>query len=146
MNAEQVVRNFFAAVEAGDTVQANNFLTDDFTFSGPVPQPIGKAEFLALSSALRDAIPDWKFNAQNFKVQGNTVTVTVQITGTHTATLQPHIPGIPAVPATGKKIALPQEPITMQVRGDKIASFEVTPVPGGGVPGILAQIGVQMPH
>lgn len=146
MDAEKLVRDTLSAMEAGDTAKAGSSMTDDFVFSGPVPQPIGKAEFLGLQAGLVRAIPDWKFNASNFKVQGNTVSGTVQITGTHTATLETHIPGIPPVPATGKRIALPQEPFTFTLRNDKIASFEAARVPGGGVPGLLAQIGVSMPH
>ena len=146
MDAEKLVRDTLAAMEAGDVAKAGGNMTDDFVFSGPVPQPIGKAEFLGLQGGLVKAIPDWKFNASNFKVQGNTVSGTVQITGTHTATLDTHIPGMPPVPATGKRIALPQEPFTITLRGDKVASFEAAQVAGGGVPGLLAQIGVALPH
>ena len=146
MDAEKLVRETLAAMEAGNTAKGGDNMTDDFKFSGPMPQPIGKADFLALQGALIKALPDWKFNAKSFKVEGNKVTFTVKITGTHTATLNPIMPGMSPVPATGKKVALPEEPATMTIRGDKLASFEAAQVPGGGVPGLLAQIGVQMPH
>ena|SRR5689334_25301691 len=146
MDAEKLVRDTLAAMEAGDAAKAGSNMTDDFVFSGPVPQPIGKAEFLGLQGGLVKAIPDWKFNASNFKVQGNTVSGTVQITGTHTATLDTHIPGMPPIPATGKRIALPQEPFTFTLRNDKIALFEAAHVEGGGVMGLLAQIGAAPPH
>jgi hypothetical protein len=71
---------------------------------------------------------------------------TSQITGTHTTTLPPILPGMPAIPPTGHKVMLPVEPIKATIRGDKIAHFEVAATPGGGVPGLLAQIGVQMPQ
>src|SRR5258708_18531729 len=48
-----------------------------FKFSGPVPQPVGRADFLALQGALIKALPDWKFNAKSFKVQGDKVMFTV---------------------------------------------------------------------
>jgi predicted ester cyclase len=146
MDAEKLFRDVLAAIESGDMAKAGNYLTGDFTFSGPVPQPIGKAEYLGLQGALIKAIPNWKFNAKNIKVQGNTVTATLQITGTHTQTLAAIMPGMSPVPATGKKITLPQEPLTVTMRGDKMASLEAGHVPGGGVPGLLAQIGVQLPH
>ncbi len=142
MDAETVVREALAVAESGDMSNAGQYMTDDFKFSGPVPEPVGKAEFLGLQGGLIRAIPDWRFNAKNFKVQGNTVTFNVQITGTQTGTLDTHIPGMPAVPPTDKRISLPQETITVTMRGDKIATFDVTPVPGGGVMGILQQIGV----
>jgi hypothetical protein len=146
MDAQKLVRDTFTAMEAGDMAKAGGYLTDDFMFSGPVPQPIGKADFLGLQGALVKAIPDWKFNSSNFKVQGDTLKGTVQITGTHTETLAPIMPGMPPVPATGKRVTLPQEPFTVTIRGDKLASFEAAQVAGGGVPGLLAQIGVALPH
>ena len=146
MDSVALVKAAFAATEAGDMAKAGSYMTDDFMFSGPVPQPIGKTDFLGMQGALHAALLDWKFNAKNFKAQGDKVTFAVQITATHTKTLNPVMPGMPAVPATGKKVALPEEHIVVTLRGDKIASLEVDQVPGGGVPGVLAQIGVKMPH
>jgi predicted ester cyclase len=146
MDNEKLVRDTFAAFEAGDTAKAGSYLADDFTFSGPVPQPIHKAEFLKLQGALVKAIPNWKFNPSNMKTQGNKVMTAVQITGTHTGSLTPVMPGMSAAPATGKKVSLPQEQVTFTVKNDKLASFEVTPIEGGGLPGILTQIGVPVPH
>lgn len=142
MDTLAVVQAFYAATEAGDMARIESYMTDDFTFSGPVPKPIGKTEYLALQGALLAAMPNWKLNAKNFKVQGNKVTVTVQVTGTHTATLSSIRPGMSPIPASGKKIALPEERVNITVRDNKLASLEVGQVPGGGVPGILAQIGV----
>ncbi len=146
MDAETIVRETIAAYEAGNVSRAGQYLTDDFTFSGPTPEPVGKTEFLGLMGGLLEAFPDWRFNAKNFKVQGNKVTFTTKVTGTHTDTLDTHIPGIPPVPATNKKITMPEEPNIAILRGDKIASFELTPVPGGGVAGILSQLGVSAMH
>lgn len=146
MDPQTIVRETLTAIETGDVAKAGSHMTDDFKFSGPVPQPIGKSEFLAMQTALVAAMPNWKFNAKNYKTQGNKVTLTVQITATHSATLKPVMPGMSSVPASGKKAALPEEAMTITLRGDKIASLEAAQVPGGGVPGLLAQIGVQVPH
>src|SRR6266566_227099 len=72
---------------------------------------------------------------------GDTVTAAVQITGTHTRKLVVPMPGMPLIPPTGKKIALPEEHMTFTFKGDKIASLASDNVPGGGVLGVLAQIG-----
>ncbi len=146
MDAISVLQSACAAFEAGDEVRAGSLMTDDFTFNGPLPEPIGKEAYVAFQAMLIRALPDWKFNLQNLTIQGNTVIGASLITGTHTATLQPIQPGMPALPPTGIKVTLPVEPIKATMRGDKIARFEVTPVPGGGVPGLLAQIGIQMPQ
>ena len=56
------------------------------------------------------------------------------------------MPGFHKFPASGKHIALPKEGITITVRNGKIARLESEVVPGGGVNGVLAQLGVPVPQ
>jgi predicted ester cyclase len=95
--------------------------------------------------AMLKAMPDWKFNATDFKEDGDQVTVPLRITGTHTGELQLPMPGLPAIPASGTKVSLPAEPSTFTVKNGKLAKLEVANTPGGGVMGILFQLGVNMP-
>ena len=143
MSAIDNVRKGLEAWERGDSTTLAGLLTDDFTLSGPMPQPLNKEQFLALGRALHTAIPDWKFNASDFREEGDQVRVTVAITGTHTGVLAA-IPGVPAVPPTGKSIHLPTEHLTYTMRGELAAAQIVGSVPGGGVPGLYAQVGAPL--
>jgi hypothetical protein len=144
MDPEMVLRECYAAFEASQFEKAAGYFADNFVLSGPTPQPIGKKEFVALQSGLIQAIPDWKFNPHNFHTQGDTVTVVMQITGTHTRTLPSLMPGAPEVPATGKHFSLPEEPSRATVKNGQITSFSADQVPGGGVMGIFQQLGIPM--
>ena len=145
MSAIDIVKAGLAATEAGDFKKLDGMVADDFVFAGPVPEPLGKREFMGLQSALLTAMPDWKFNAADFKENGDVVTVTFQITGTQTGELSLPMPGMPTLPATGKKVSLPREVTTFTVKNGKLARLEVASTPDGGVPGILSQLGVPMP-
>ncbi len=90
-----------------------------------------------------NAFPDWSFNLGSLEEQGDKVLATVHITGTHTRDLL--VPGLPPVPATNKRVSLPEEHLEFTFHGDKIASLSSDNVPGGGVPGVLQQIGVPLP-
>ena len=96
-------------------------------------------------TAMVAAMPDWKFNATDFKENGNQVTLTFQITGTQTGELNLPMPGFQKLPATGKHVSLPKEPTTVTVKDGKISRLEAAVVPGGGVMGVLAQLGVPVP-
>ena len=146
MNAIDVVKAGLAASESGQASKFASMLTDDMVFAGPVPEPVGKREFAGLMSALVAAMPDWKFNATDYKQNGNQVTMTLQITGTQTGELNLPMPGFQKLPATGKHVSLPKEPTTVIVKDDKISRLEAAVVPGGGVAGVLAQLGVPMPQ
>jgi len=91
-------------------------------------------------------LPDWKFNATDFKQNGEQVTATFQITGTHTSELSLPMPGFPKVPASGKHVSLPKESITIPLKNSKISRLEAGKVPGGGVAGVLTQLGIPMPQ
>src|SRR5439155_9578242 len=132
-----------AAMEASNFEQAGTYLDETFTLSGPTPQPVGKYEFLAMQSAFQRAFPDWKFNLHDAEEQGDIVTGAVQITGTHTEALV--LPGMPPIPATHKNISLPEEHMEFVFKGDQIASLASDNVPGGGIAGVLQQIGVPIP-
>jgi len=143
MSKTETVKAFSSALESKDFDKAASYLSDDFTLTGPTPQPVGKNEFIGIQSAFILAIPDWSFNDHDVQEQGDKVTGAVQITGTHTEPLV--LSGMPPIPATGKKISLPEEHLEFTFKGDKIASLTSDNVPGGGIPGVLQQIGVQMP-
>jgi len=145
MSNTDVFKSGMAAFEARDLKKVDELISDDFQLSGPVPQPIGKKEFIGLQSALVTAIPDWKFNATDFKEEGDKVTAKVHISGTHTAMLNLPALGIQSFAATGKHVQLPFENLTATVKNGKLTRLEAAHVEGGGVPGVLAQIGAPMP-
>jgi len=145
MSAEDIVKAGIAALEAGDMRKLEELTADDMVFTGPTPQPLGKREYIGFQSALKAAMPDWKFNARDYKTSGDQVTAAIEITGTHTQELRLPIPGIPPVPATGRKLKLPTQTGTFTVKDGKITRVEIAVQPGGGVDGILAQLGVSMP-
>jgi len=102
--------------------------------------------WVGMQSLLLAAFPDWSFNMQDVKEEGNKATTTHHITGTHTGDLDLSPMGMPTIPATGKAISLPVEHAEVTVEGGKIVKMHVADVsPDGGVPGILKQIGVEMP-
>jgi len=144
MSAMDVVKEGLAATEAGDFGKLEGMVADDFAMTGPVPMPVGKREFIGLMMAMLKAMPDWRFNAADFKENGDQVTVPLRITGTHTGELQLPMPGMPAIAATGTKVSLPAEPSTFTVKNGKLTKLEVASTPGGGVMGILSQLGVDM--
>ena len=141
----ETMKAFSAALEARDFEKAASYLSDDFVFSGPVPQSIGKQEFLAIQSAFSNAFEDWSFNSHDEVEQGEKAVAAVQITGTHTRDLVLPMPGMPTIPATHKEVSLPEEHLEFTFKGDMIASLTSDNVPGGGVPGVLQQIGIELP-
>ena len=146
MSAADVVREGLAATEAGDFAKVESLVADDFAMSGPVPMPVGKREFIGLMMAMLTAMPDWKFNPGEFQENGDQVTVPLQITGTQTGELQLPMPGMPPIPASGKRVSMPSEPSTFTVKEGKLTKLEVANIEGGGVMGILSQLGVNLPN
>jgi hypothetical protein len=129
---------------AGDVATLDQMITDDFVLSGVAPQPLSKAEFLGLCQANHTAFSDFDFNASDFQEDGDIVTYSTAITATHTGPLA-LIPGVPAVPATGKRIQIPEDRQTSTVRDGKLARLEIASPPGGGIPAAYAQVGSPLP-
>jgi predicted ester cyclase len=142
MSNIDAVKAQWAAWRAGDWDAVAASLTDDFVFSGPVPQPLNKAAFIGLSQAILAAFPDWDFHLHDFREEGDAVYATDAITGTHTGTLAV-IPGVPPVAATGKSIKLTESQQIFTFRGNLVSQLEVQ-APGGGVAEVYAQVGAPL--
>lgn len=145
MNTISIVKEALAATEAGDLKKLDGLVADDFVFAGPVPQPLGKREFMGLMAALIKGLPDWKFNGSDWKESGDQVTTVFQITGTQTGELSLPMPGAPAFPPSGKKVALPKEPTSFTVKNGKLSRLDASVSPMGGLAGVMSQLGLELP-
>jgi predicted ester cyclase len=138
MGALDIANALNAAVNAQRWDEAATYLTDDFVFSGVTPQPAGKMEFIAGQQAWFAAAPDWHIALENLSESGDTVQGTSHITGTQTGTLA--LPGMPPLPATGKRFET-RDQITSTIRGNLVASITVVP----SSPSIPEQLGMPTP-
>jgi len=146
MKTKEVVETYLSAVEAGDFARAATFLSDNFTFVGPAPQPLGKKEYLKVQGALVAGMPDWKFNSKKIEeVTPNHVKLTVAVSGTQTRDLDLSALGMPKLSATGKHVQNPTEKVEISIENGKLTNLTVEKVPGGGIPGVLSQLGVSLP-
>jgi hypothetical protein len=145
MDIRELATTFLEAFEAGDFDTAASYMSDDFAFSGATPEPISGGEWLGLAAAMKAAFPDITYNFRVESVEGNVVTTSNQLSGTHTGDFDLSGMGMGVIPATGNSFQLPAESTTATVEGDLMTSVHVNATPEGGVAGILAQIGVEMP-
>ena len=144
MSVEQVARDLISNMTDVEGTKAR--LTPDAMASGGVlPQPMPALEAFKIVSGLKTAFPDIKFNVEKVTVNGNQAKVEVQVTGTNTGPLSLPMPGMPSnMPPTGKKVSA-NDAFVVTVEGDKVSRLEVDSPADGGLPAILAQIGVKMP-
>jgi hypothetical protein len=133
------------ALEAGDFDTAGALIHEDFRFSGVMPQPATKADLLALMRAVLAACPDFRFNYRGLEQRGREITGRQRITCTHTGRLDLSFLGIPPVEATGKRVELPEEPVSAVIEDGKMSRVHIEGVPGGGLEGFLRQVGVELP-
>ena len=146
MSAADMAKMVFGLIEAKDTKAAAELLSDDFKFSGPVPDPISGQEWMGLHDKLNAAFPDFSFNLRDEVMEeGDVAHIKVKLSGTHEAELDLSPMGLPNVPSTGKSMNLPEEPLAVTVVDGQGTSVHDEPVEGGGLMGILAQLGVEPP-
>ena len=141
MTVEQVARDLVMNMNNAAKIKA--MVTADAMASGGVlPQPIPVMEAMKVMDGLTTAFPDLKFDIQQVTVNGNQATVKAMWSGTNTGALS--LPGMPSVPATGKKVSV-KDAYTVTVQGDKVSHMKVESPADGGIPAAMAQLGVKMP-
>jgi ketosteroid isomerase-like protein len=138
MSALETVKALDNQISGGDLNEAADMLADDFKFVGVAPAPLGKQEAIGVWTAIRAAAPDFSHNLRDLREAGNMVYGVVEVTGTHTGTL--NVPGAPALAATGRPLHNPAERVAITVRNGKAVEWVVEQVPGGGLSGIMGQL------
>jgi hypothetical protein len=147
MSAIDTVNNFVTALDAGNFDVVEKSLDNNFFFGGWIPETLDKSQFLTLVRGLKAGIPNLSFNIHDLVEIRGTTTVqgTMQVTGTQTGTIDLSALRIPPVQPTGRSISLPPENVVFGVAINRITRMNVTPEPGGGLQGLLQQLGVQSP-
>lgn len=146
MNAADIVMRFMTAGEQGDWETFAECVADDYVFLVP-PIRQTKRELISSQKALWGAFPDFKFNLRITEVRENTVKGVYQLSGTHTGTLIPPVPGsFMAIQPTGKRIVLAENDVEYTLRDGKIIQQKVGANPDSGWMGILKQLGVKDPY
>jgi hypothetical protein len=138
-----LVKQVFTSIEKGEFSSAEKMFADDFRFKGPSLVALDKRQYLEAHEALVAAMPDWKFNPSDWREEGDQVLVNVHITGSHTRPLHYPFPFMKDEAPTNRRITLPEEPTRVLVRSGKIAAIEADTVSGGGIMGVLAQLGIR---
>jgi predicted ester cyclase len=145
MNKQEIVQGLMDSIQKGDFVKAKSMLTDDFQFSGPIPQPVNREAWLKMSANLKTAFPDLNYRFIVTGTDGDVVKTTSQLTGTHTGSFDLTDMKLGVIPATKKAFSAKLQKTKVTVRENKITSWVVEPTDGAGLNAILGQLGVKLP-
>ena len=145
MSAIDSVRAFVTALENNEKEGTVDPLADDFIFSGWTPKPLDKANFITTFTELKSGIPGLMFNLHNLEERGNTVTGSIQIAGYQSDSFSIPPLSLPPIPQMARSISLPTEDVSFGLEGNKITRWSVQHVAGGGITGLLHQLGFDAP-
>ena len=141
MEPERAFDLYHAALSSHDMEGLAARITDDAVLVTPMGE-LPRTAFLATMQALFAGFPDFSFEHGPARVAGDRITVEMRMAGTHTGVLALPIPGLSPIAPTGKHVTLPNQNFTYTVRDGLVSRIDPESVAGGGVPGILAQLGV----
>jgi len=145
MELNKIAESFFNSIENKDFKKVESLLTNNFKITGVSPEPLGVKEMIGALRAYTTGMPDFRFNYKVGSVSKNIVESKVKITGTHLNEMPAPMPGVPDIPATNKRINMPEEKIRFTFRDNKIEFLNIETTPDGGIPGVLKRLGVEIP-
>lgn len=139
-NIAEKIRDIYQTL-AFDELDA--LFTDDFIAHGThLPAAMNQVQFLGFLTLLTTACSDMNFNPRISDVRDNTFKLNWQLTATHTDVLRLSVIGMPDFEATNRSFSLPEDAYMITVDGDKISKIEISPVEGGGIQGVIQQLGL----
>jgi hypothetical protein len=144
MNNLETAQRVAVLLESRDLKGLQALLADDFKAKGATRE-LTKQQTLGYLQIFFTAFPDHRFGFTDFEEKDGVVYCTGQETGTHQGVLDLQSFGIPlSLPPMGKSFRLPKCVFTFRVSGDKVTNFSEEVVMGGGLAGILNQLGVKL--
>jgi hypothetical protein len=145
MSNLEVAKRFANLLESRDVKGLQVLLADDFRAKGGTLE-LTKQQVLGGLQILFTAFPDHSFGFADFEEKGDLIYCTGHETGTHKGVLDLNPFGMPiSLPSTGKSFKLPKSIFTFRAANDKLIYFSEEAAEGGGLAGILAQLGVKLP-
>ena len=145
MNKREIVQTLLDSVQKGDFETVKSLLSDDFQFSGPIPEPVNRDAWIEMSSSLKTAFPDLDYRFKVIGADDDVVKTTSQLSGTHTGSFDLTNMNMGVIPATNKAFSANLEKTKITVKENKITSWAVEPTQGAGLNAILDQLGVKLP-
>ena len=145
MDTKATVQSLMEAIQMGNFEKAKSYLSNDFKFSGPVPEPISGNEWIGMSATLKAAFPDLDYQFNTDGSSGDTVNISAQLRGTHKGDLDLTAMHMGVIPATSKSFKAAHEHGKAMVRDGKVTSLAFEPTEGAGLMAILDQLGVKIP-
>jgi len=145
MDPKATVQALMDSIQKGDFEDARSMLSDDFQFSGPIPQPINREAWLGMSASLKTAFPDLDYHFNVIGADDDVVRTTSQLSGTHRGSFDLTNMQMGVIPATNKAFSAKLEKTKITVKENKITSWAVEPTQGAGLEAILDQLGVKLP-
>jgi predicted ester cyclase len=145
MDTKETVQSLMDAVQMGDFEKAKSYLSSDFKFSGPVPDPISGEEWMGMSANLKAAFPDLDYQFKIESVDGDTANISAELKGTHKGDLDLTAMNMGVIPATGKSFKAAHEHGKATFRDGKITAWAMERTEGAGLMAILGQLGVKVP-
>lgn len=146
MDAKETVQALMDSVQKGDFEKAKSLLSDDFTFSGPVPEPINADAWMGMSMSLKNAFPDLDYQFNIESMDGNTANISSELKGTHSGDFDLTAMHMGVIPATNKSFAAAHEHGKVMVQDGKVTSWATEATEGAGLMAILGQLGVKPPE
>src|SRR5919198_5053847 len=122
MDARAVAERYYTALRRSDLDGVIATLSPDCRAEVPGATLDGREQVRGWMGSFFDAFPDISHTTSNLEVQGQTVSATVHVTGTHT---EPFVTPQGTLPPTGRTIDI-RARNEMDVRDDSIAALRIT--------------------
>lgn len=122
MNISSMIKAYYAALDSADFDRIDQFLSKNYRLLDFAPQPMDKNAMLALYQIFRNAIPNLQHSLSNFIEVKQTVKVTMQMSGIHSANLDLRKIGGGILPASRRFIIFNNEMLELTCEDGKIIS------------------------
>lgn len=143
MNTEQITEQLKNIYQTLTFDNLDTLFADDFIAHGShLPAPMNQAQFIGFLQILTRACSEMDFHPYVSDINGNEFKLSWQLTAKHTGILRLSAIGMPDFEPTQRTFSLPEDVYHMTISDNKISKITINPVNGGGIQGMIQQLGL----
>ena len=119
--------------------------TLDFLIQGVFPIPMTIDTYIQIAQTFHGAFPGWQLEISEPQESENYVRLLLQVSGMHTGNLTNLIPGLPAIPPTGRSFHVADIPVEFFLRDGKVAREVGNALTQQKCLSLYEQLGISLP-
>ena len=145
MHPIKITISFFSAIENYDFKKVENYLANEFVFTGAFNEILDKPTFIAVHTIVADLLTRLQYNLSELYVDDETIKGIIKLSGWYTTPIKCDAltQNPDSIFENSFHINLPEEKVELSISNNKITELKISSISTGNIEQLIMQLGLK---